>query len=140
MTAAALEPLASSGTEGYIAYAIMLAVMVGVFQLSLGLFRLGELVDFLSHPVVMGFTNAAALIIATSQLSKLFGVEVERTEYYLESIWRTFEAIAAQPHWPTMAMGAIAFLIIGVLGRLYPRVPSVLAAVVVTTLLSYALN
>jgi len=140
LTAAALEPLASSGSEGYIAYAIMLAVMVGVFQLSLGLFRLGELVDFLSHPVVMGFTNAAALIIATSQLSKLFGVEVERTEYYLESIWRTFEAIAAQPHWPTMAMAAIAFLIIGVLGRLYPRVPSVLAAVVVTTLLSYALN
>ena len=140
LTAAALEPLASSGTEGYIAYAIMLAVMVGLFQIALGVFRLGELVDFLSHPVVMGFTNAAALIIATSQLSKLFGVDVERSEFYLESIWRVFLAIFDQPHWQTMAMAAVAFLIIGVLARRYPRVPGVLVAVVCTTLLSYALG
>ena len=140
LTAAALEPLASSGTEGYIAYAILLAVMVGLFQITLGVFRLGELVDFLSHPVVMGFTNAAALIIATSQLSKLFGVEVERSEYYLESIWRVFLAIFEQPHMPTMAMAVIAFLIIGVIARYYPRVPGVLVAVVCTTLLSYVLG
>ncbi|HIP94719.1 MAG TPA: sodium-independent anion transporter, partial [Leucothrix sp.] len=73
MTAAALEPLAVS-PEGYLAYAAILAMMVGIFQLSLGLLRLGVLVDFLSHPVVVGFTNAAALIIASSQISKIFGI------------------------------------------------------------------
>ena len=137
LTAAALEPLASSGSEGYIAYAIMLAVMVGIFQLSLGVFRLGELVDFLSHPVVMGFTNAAAIIIATSQLSKLFGVNAIKTDHYIESVWLTIVAITDHPHWPTVAMTVIAFLLIWYLSRRYPRVPGVLVAVVFTTLISY---
>ncbi|HWS02822.1 MAG TPA: SulP family inorganic anion transporter, partial [Gammaproteobacteria bacterium] len=56
MTAAALQPLVATGAEGYLAFAAMLAILVGVFQLALGLFRLGVLVDFLSHPVVVGFT------------------------------------------------------------------------------------
>ena len=77
MTSASLEPLATAGSEGYIAYAILLALMVGVFQLALGVLRLGLVVNFLSHPVVNGFTNAAAIIIATSQLSKMFGVYVD---------------------------------------------------------------
>ena len=76
LTASALEPIAASGSEAYLAYAIILALFVGVFQLLLGLLRLGVLVNFLSHPVVVGFTNAAAIIIATSQISKLFGVSV----------------------------------------------------------------
>ena len=66
MTAASLEPLAATGSEGYIAYAVLLALMVGIFQLALGVLRLGLIVNFLSHPVVNGFTNAAALIIAGS--------------------------------------------------------------------------
>ena len=68
MTAASLEPLATTGSEGYIAYAVLLALMVGIFQLALGVLRLGLIINFLSHPVVNGFTNAAALIIATSKL------------------------------------------------------------------------
>ena len=56
MTAAALEPIAAGSPEGYLAYALLLAFMVGAFQLFLGVFRLGVLVDFLSHPVVIGFT------------------------------------------------------------------------------------
>ncbi|MDQ1330316.1 MAG: sulfate permease, SulP family, partial [Thermodesulfobacteriota bacterium] len=74
MTAASLEPLATAGSEGFIAYAILMALMVGVFQFALGVLKLGLVVNFLSHPVVNGFTNAAAIIIATSQLSKMFGV------------------------------------------------------------------
>ena len=76
MTSTALAPLATAGSESFIAYAILLAFMVGLFQFLLGVLRLGMVVNFLSHPVVNGFTNAAALIIATSQLPKLFGVEV----------------------------------------------------------------
>ena len=62
MTSASLAPLATAGSPGYIAYAILLALMVGIFQLTLGILRLGLVVNFLSHPVVNGFTNAAALI------------------------------------------------------------------------------
>jgi len=73
MTAAALGPLATAGSDAYVAYAILLALIVGGFQFALGALRLGLVVNFLSHPVVNGFTNAGALIIATSQLSKMFG-------------------------------------------------------------------
>ena len=86
LTAAALEPIASNDPSGYVAYAVMLALLVGVFQLSLGLLRMGVLVDFLSQPVVRGFTNAAAIIIGTSQLSKLFGVSVESGEHHYQTV------------------------------------------------------
>jgi SulP family sulfate permease len=140
LTAAALEPIASSNPEGYIAYAIMLALMVGIFQLLLGILRLGELVDFLSHPVVMGFTNAAALIIATTQMSKLFGVQVEKAEHFYQTIGLEVAAIANNTHWPTVAMAIIAILIIWHTGRHYPRAPGVLIAVAFTTLLSYLVD
>ena len=64
MTAASLEPLATAGSEAFIAYAVVMALVVGVFQLGLGLLRLGVIVNFLSHPVVNGFTNAVAMIIS----------------------------------------------------------------------------
>ena len=62
LTAAALEPIAAAGSAGYIAYAVALSLIVGLFQLSLGLLRLGVVVNCLSHPVIIGFTNAAAII------------------------------------------------------------------------------
>ena len=68
LTAAGISVLAEGGTEAYISLAIMLALMVGVIQFLLGVFRLGFLVNFLSHPVISGFTSAAALIIGLSQL------------------------------------------------------------------------
>ena len=88
MTSASLEPLATAGSPGFIAYAVLLALMVGIFQLALGVLRLGLVVNFLSHPVVNGFTNAAAIIIASSQLSKLFGVYVDKAPHHYETIWR----------------------------------------------------
>ena len=73
MTSASLEPLATAGSESFITYAILLALMVGVFQFLLGALRLGIIVNLLSHPVIIGFTTAAAIIIATSQLSSQAG-------------------------------------------------------------------
>jgi len=138
MTAASLEPLATTGSEGYIAYAIMLAIMVGVFQLSLGVLKLGLVVNFLSHPVVNGFTNAAAIIIASSQLSKMFGVSVDSAAHHYETILRVCRAAVHYTHWPTLFMGASAFAIMYGLRRIVPKVPNVLVAVVITTLISWA--
>ena len=136
MTAASLEPLATAGSEGYIAYAILLALMVGLFQFLLGTLRLGLVVNFLSHPVVNGFTNAAALIIASSQLSKLFGVYVDKAEHHYETILRVFKSAFYYMHWPTLFMAVLAFVIMYGLRRISPKIPNVLVAVVVTTLLS----
>ena len=138
MTSASLEPLATAGSEGYIAYAIMLALMVGVFQFSLGILRLGVVVNLLSHPVVNGFTNAAALIIASSQLSKMFGVHVDKASHHYETILRVVQAAVHYTHWPTLLMGALAFGIMYGLRWISPRIPNVLVAVTVTTLISWA--
>jgi SulP family sulfate permease len=140
MTAAALEPMAAGNPEGYLAYALLLALMVGIFQLSLGLFKLGVLVDFLSHPVVMGFTNAAAIIIATSQLGKLFGVTVEKAEHHYETVWHTLEAAFQSTHWLTLSMAVMAIAWMMILRRVNPKYPNVLVAVVLTTLISWLIG
>jgi sulfate permease, SulP family len=140
LTAAALQPIAASGAPGYIAYAIMLSMMVGLFQFGLGLLRLGVLVNFLSHPVVIGFTNAAAIIIATSQLDKIFGVRAVKAEHHYETVWNTVVAASHYIHWPTLAIAVLAFTIMIVLKRVNPRIPNVLIAVAVTTLISFAVK
>ncbi|MBT3048361.1 MAG: solute carrier 26 family protein [gamma proteobacterium symbiont of Ctena orbiculata] len=136
MTAAALEPIATS-PDTYLAYALLLAFMVGVFQMFLGLFKLGVLVDFLSHPVVVGFTNAGALIIATSQLGKVFGVSVEREAHHYETVWNTILAAIDSTHGSTLGMAILAFAIMWGLKRYAPSLPGVLIAVVVTTLIAW---
>ncbi len=138
MTAASLAPLATAGSPGYIAYAIMLALLVGVFQLTLGILRLGLVVNFLSHPVVNGFTNAAAIIIASSQLSKMFGVTVDTAPHHYETIIHVVKAATHYTHWPTLLMGIFAFGVMYGLKWLSPRIPNVLVAVVLTTSISWA--
>ena len=137
MTASALEPIAGANPELYLAYAIMLAMMVGIFQIALGLLRLGVLVNFLSHPVVIGFTNAAAIIIGTSQLGKLFGVSVERAEHTYETVFNTIVEAFGHTHVETMLMAMLALGIMMAMKRWLPRAPNVLIAVVITTLISY---
>ncbi|MBI9075376.1 MAG: response regulator [Desulfatibacillum sp.] len=138
MTAATLETFATAGSQQFIEYAIVLALIVGIFQFLLGVLRLGLVVNFLSHPVVNGFTNAAAIIIATSQLSKLFGVYVDKAEHHYETIIRVFVAAGSYIHWYTLFMGALAFGIMYGLRKWNPKIPNVLVAVALTTVLSYA--
>jgi len=140
LTASALEPIAGANPELYIAYAIMLAFMVGLFQIALGLLRLGVLVNFLSHPVVVGFTNAAAIIIGTSQLGKLFGVTGEKAEHTYETVFNTLVEAFNHTHLETMLMAIAALSIMIAMKRLIPRAPNVLAAVAVTTLASWQIG
>ncbi|CAG35578.1 probable high affinity sulfate transporter (SulP) [Desulfotalea psychrophila LSv54] len=137
MSAAALEPLATAGSTEFIAYSIALALTVGLFQLSLGILRLGLVVNFLSHPVVNGFTNAAAIIIATSQLPKLFGVSVDKATHHYETIIRVFQAALDYTHIPTLIFGISAIVIMAVLKKINPRIPNVLVAVGLATIISY---
>ena len=118
MTAVALQPLATSSSQAYIGYAVLLALMVGLFQFSLGLFRLGLVVNFLSHPVVNGFTNAAAIIIATGQLSKLFGVTVDSGNHHFRMVVQVAQAALDYTHWPTLLMAVFAFAVMVILKKI----------------------
>lgn len=140
MAAAALEPLVVTGTPGYIVYMTLLTFLVGLVQFLLGLCRMGVLVNFLSLPVVSGFTNAAALIIASSQLSKIFGVSVESSERQYQTVLHVFDSAWHYTHLPTLTMALFAFGIIWAAKRWTPRLPPVLAAVAVCTLASWALH
>ncbi|WP_022663577.1 SulP family inorganic anion transporter [Desulfospira joergensenii] len=136
MSAASLEPLATAGSSQFIAYSIIMALTVGTFQLFLGVFRLGLMVNLLSHPVVNGFTNAAAIVIASSQFSKLFGVYVDKAPHHYQTIINVCKSALHYTHLPTLAIGILAITIMVVLKRVNPRIPNVLVAVAVTILIS----
>ncbi|MDH5394444.1 MAG: SulP family inorganic anion transporter, partial [Gammaproteobacteria bacterium] len=126
----------------YIPTAMFLALLVGSFQFALGAFRLGAIVNFLSHPVIVGFTNAAALFIGLTQVSKIFGVEMPggASDHFLSvRIWGVVENLH-QTHVATLIMGLSAFAIMIAMKRYLPKYPGVLIAVVATTLGSYLIG
>jgi sulfate permease, SulP family len=136
MSAASLEPLATAGGPEFIAYSIILALTVGCFQLFLGVFKLGLVVNLLSHPVVNGFTNAAAIVIASSQFSKLFGVYVDKAPHHYQTIINVCKSAIHYTHLPTLALGILAIAIMATLKKVNPKIPNVLVAVAVTILIS----
>ncbi len=136
MSAASLEPLATAGGPEFIAYSIIMAATVGCFQLFLGVFKLGLVVNLLSHPVVNGFTNAAAIVIASSQFSKLFGVYVDKAPHHYQTIINVCKSAFHYTHFPTLLMGILAIAIMVTLKRVNPKIPNVLVAVALTVLIS----
>ena len=135
MSAAALIPFATPGSPGFIELSIMLALMVGVLRLTLGALSLGALVNLLSSPVIVGFTNAAALIIGLSQLNKVLGVPFPRTESYLADLWRVLAQIP-DTHLPTLVFAIGAWILIDQVRKRRPKWPGVLIAVALATVIS----
>ncbi len=80
ITASVLAPLATAGAADYVNLALFLALLVGLLQVVMGIARLGFLVNFLSHPVISGFTSAAALVIGFGQAQHLLGIVLDRPE------------------------------------------------------------
>jgi SulP family sulfate permease len=139
LTAAALTPIAAQGSAQYVALAITLTFLVGVIQLALGAFRLGFVVNFLSHPVIAGFTSAAAIIIALSQVNKMLGVPMPRGDVFLLDVWSVLQQLP-DCHLPTLAFGVGAFAAMYVLRRFLPKWPGVLIAVTIATVISAAVG
>ncbi|MRR49738.1 MAG: SulP family inorganic anion transporter [Rhodocyclaceae bacterium] len=140
MTAAAVTPLAVPFTEDYIGLALLLTLMVGVIQFALGAIKLGTIVNFVSHPVILGFMNAAAIIIAASQLDMLLGIPKGRSDSFLADMWEMLGYLP-QTHLPTLAMSAFALALMLVLKKISVlSKPSVLIAVVITTVVSVAIG
>jgi SulP family sulfate permease len=104
MTAAAAGQIAPAGSAEYIGAAIMLAVLSGGILVLMGLFRLGFLANFLSHPVVSGFITASGIIIAASQMKHLLGVDAHG--HSLLAISRSLAGSIADTHLLTLVVGA----------------------------------
>ncbi len=136
LVAQGVAPLAGNNTELYLAYAVTLSLMVGVMQFGMGVFRLGFLVNFLSHPVVSGFTSAAALIIGFSQLKHLVGISIPRSKNILTILRGASDQMSA---WsiPTLAIAVAAIVLLMGLKKWKASFPRALVVVVVGSAVVY---
>lgn len=140
MTASALVPIASSGTEAYVVYASLLAFFIGTFYILLWCLRLWVVVDFLSHPVIVWFTNAVALVTITSQIPKLFGISVDKSWTYLSTLIRIFEWIISRTHIPTLILWLGSVFLLIFLWKVAPKLPRVLIVLSWAILISYLMD
>ena len=141
LVAAGLSTMAISGTEDYISLAIVLALMMGAIQLLLGILKAGFLVNFLSKPIVSGFTSAAAIIIGVNQISNLTGFDIPRNNRIQNFISSLFE-IESNIHWPTVLMGISGILILIVFAKHKSKlkIPAALTVVVLGILAAWGLD
>ncbi len=107
MVGAALSQLAAPSSPDYLALALTLAFLVAAVELSLGLLRLGFLINFLSRSVISGFISGAALIIAFSQVKNLLGLSVPRTQSFFELLW-VLGSHLPQTNWVTLGLGLMS--------------------------------
>lgn len=136
LVASGLGALSLSGLTDYIQMAVFLALIMGAFQFLLGLLRMGFLVNFLSRPVISGFTSAAALIIGLSQLRHLLGIEIERSnqiQHLLVNASRTL----GDTHLITLGIGLGGIVLIRAIKSWNRKIPGSLIAVVAGILLVY---
>ena len=110
LVATGITPLAEAGSAAYVQMAITLALLVGVIQALMGVVRLGFLVNFLSHPVLAGFTTAAALVIGFSQLKHLLGIGIPNLEFF--ELLPYAVTHLAETNWVTFALGGGGILIL----------------------------
>ena len=136
---ATLMPLAEPSSQPFIVLALTLAFMVGVIQFSLGLARLGTVVHFVSHSVVVGFTSGAAILIATSQMKHLLGVALPRGESFLDTWIALFHSLP-EVNVYTFAVGLTTLGTVLVIQKFFPKWPNMLLGMGVGALLAAALG
>ncbi len=133
LTASALSPLFEQGSAGYISAAALLALMVGAVHLVLGFGRLGFVVNFLSHSVLVGFTAAAAIIIGFSQVKHLFGITTERKDHFYETVEEVVRQIDGT-NGTTLVLGVASIALLVLMKKFVPRVPGALVLVIASIL------
>ena len=139
LTAASISQLAPHGSEQYYAYVILLALVSGVFQVAFGMMRMGVLLNFLSYPVLMGFINAAAIIIGLSQLPAILGIPTAQTTHFLVDIWHVVVNMDSV-HEISLIFGVTAISLLLAFKKLAPKLPGVLITVAILTTVSYLIG
>lgn len=130
LTAAGISSLNPESPEQYLVYALTVAFLVGLIQVTMGVLKLGFVVNFLSHPVINGFTSAAAIIIGLSQIKHLLRIDLPNTEHVQEILLAIFQKIG-DIHWVTFGIGIIGILIIKFGKKIHTSFPAPLVAVLV---------
>lgn len=136
LVAMSIGELVEPGSPKFIELAITLALLIGVIQLLLGFFRLGFLVNYLSHPVISGFTSAAAFIIGFSQLKHLLGVDLGKSKLIYDLVLATIDQFDAI-NWMTFTVGIGGMVVILFFKKYLTFIPGALAAVVIGILVTY---
>lgn len=139
LVAAGLGALSLSGLDEYIAMALFLALFMGVLQLAFGLLRMGFLVNFLSRPVISGFTSAAAIIIGLSQLKHLLGTQIAGSNQIHILLANAVKTLG-DTHFVTLLIGVAGIVLIRLLKRVAPKLPAALIAVVLGVVSVYFLK
>lgn len=136
LVATGLGALTITGIENYIAMAIFLAFMVGSIQFILGLLRMGFLVNFLSRPVISGFTSAVACVIIFSQLKHLLGIDMENSSKFHELVLNVFGKLGSTNIYD-LVLGIVGIVVIVLLKKWNKKIPAVLVVVIVGILAVY---
>ncbi len=135
LVASGVGSIAVAGTEEYIGLVIVLAFMAGLIQFSLGLFKLGFLVNFLSHPVIAGFTSAAAIIIIVSQFNHLLGIKIPQGKLY-DNILFIFQNIK-QTNVITIIIGVLSMVMLQAMKLWNNKIPAPLVVVILAVSVVY---
>jgi SulP family sulfate permease len=136
LVASGLGALKLSGIDEYISMAIFLSLFMGAIQFLMGILRMGFLVNFLSKPVISGFTSAAALIIGFSQLKHLLGVDIERSSRFHEVIQNALKQIGDTNTY-SLLIGLIGIVVIMLIKRWKKAIPGALVVVIAGIFLMY---
>jgi SulP family sulfate permease len=136
LTFTSVSAIAKPGSEEYIGYVLLLALMVGVLQLALGFLQMGFLTNFISHPVLSGFIYASAVIIALSQVQHFLGIDASDDHSTIGMVASILGKIE-NTHFIPLAIGLLSIATILLLGKFVPRLPGALVAVVAATLAVY---
>lgn len=136
---ASISPLAEPGSAQFIGLVLTLTLLTGLIQLAMGLARLGALVNFISHTVIIGFTAGAAILIATSQIKNFFGLDITRGAHFHEVLYQFGSHIMDTQPW-VLTVGAVT-LVSGILAKRYlTRLPYMIVAMVVGGVVAALLN
>ena len=127
---ASLSPLAEPGSREFITLALTLTFLVGTMQLAMGLARMGALVNFISHTVVISFTAGAACLILASQVKHFFGIEIASGATFART-WFEFAAALDRINPYTASVGAVTLLTGVLCRRVAPRFPYMIIAMIV---------
>ncbi len=136
LVASGISVMATEGSEAYLSLVILLTIFMGVFQISLGLVKMGFVTNLLSKPVISGFTSAAALIIGVNQLKHILGIDLAKSNKVL-IVLADLPSKLDQIHMVTLAIGVIAVLMIYLLKKWKQSFPGALLTVLVGSLVVY---
>jgi len=134
-----ISAFADPGTPHYVSLVLTLTFMVGALELTMGLMRMGALVNFISHTVAIGFTAGAAILIGVNQLENMLGLDVPRGRHFYD----TLGSISDQLHnfSPAAVAVGVSGIALGILSRrFFPRIPNMIVALIGTCVVAAILN